>query len=160
MDIGAYEQYVQAYYQMVYRLAFSYTKNQMDAEDICQCVFLKLYTSKKIMEEEYVRSWLIRVTINECKMLFRSVWYARRSAWDDSYAEGESTEKSPAVLEAMLQLKRQERICVYLYYYEGYRMSEIAQILGKKDSTVRVCLHRARKKLAELLKEEWDDEVE
>ena len=160
MDIAVYEEYVHAYYQMVYRLAYSYTKNQMDAEDISQCVFLKLYTSGKRMGEAHVKNWLIRVTINECKMLFRSSWHSRRSAWDDSYAEIQNKNESSVILDAMMKLKRQERVCVYLYYYEGYKVSEIAALLKKKDNAIRVCLHRARKNLAELLKEEWDDEEE
>lgn len=160
MDITVYEEYVHKYYRMVYRLAYSYTKNQMDAEDISQCVFLKLYTGGKSMGEDHVKNWLIRVTMNECKMLFRSSWHSRRSAWDDSYAEISGRDEPSAILDAVLKLKRQERLCVYLYYYEGYKVSEIAALLKKKDTAIRVCLHRARKHLAELLKEEWDDELE
>ena len=50
------------------------------------------------------------------------------------------------------------RIAVYMYYYEGYTTPEIARITDRTETVVRSDLHRARGKLKEILKEEYDFE--
>ena len=60
--------------------------------------------------------------------------------------------------DAVRSLPRSQRMAVDLFYYEGYSTAEIAAILNARETTVRTWLRRARLKLKELLKEEWDDE--
>lgn len=56
------------YMDMVFRLAFHYTKSRSESDDITQEVLIKLYrTDKPFESEDHVRYWLIRVTVNECK---------------------------------------------------------------------------------------------
>lgn len=62
------------------------------------------------------------------------------------------------MLKSVMQLPDKYRIAVYMHYYEGYSTPEIAHIIGKSDTTVRSYLHRARNKLKEMLKEEYDFE--
>jgi RNA polymerase sigma-70 factor (ECF subfamily) len=52
-------------------------------------------------------------------------------------------------------LETDERTVLYMYYYEGYTLKEIAEILEKKQNTISSKLSRARKKLGEILKEEY-----
>ena len=64
----------------VFRLAYSYTKNREDADDVTQEVLLALWREEKeFSSEEHLRNWLIRVTLNRCKALFRSPWRRRES---------------------------------------------------------------------------------
>ena len=66
---------IERYRDIVFRLAFTYLRNQADADDVTQDVFVKLIRSSHDFEsDEYLRRWLIRVTINECKSLFRKPW--------------------------------------------------------------------------------------
>ena len=75
MDRMDYEKAVNTYATMVYRIAFSYTNSKYDAEDILQEVFLKLLqTSTNFSNEEHVKHWLVRVTINQGKNLHKSFW--------------------------------------------------------------------------------------
>lgn len=75
MDGRAYTDAVIAYADIVYRTALSYTKAQQDAEDVTQTVFMKLLETKgDFADEEHLRRWLIRVTVNECKNLWKSFW--------------------------------------------------------------------------------------
>ena len=63
---------IERYRDTVFRLAFTYLRNQADADDVTQDVFVKLIRSSHDFEsDEHLRRWLIRVTINECKSLFR-----------------------------------------------------------------------------------------
>ena len=74
------------YMDMVFRLAFHYTKSRSESDDITQEVLLKLYrTDKPFESEDHVRYWLIRVTVNECKRAFLSPW--KRTEAIDDYTE-------------------------------------------------------------------------
>lgn len=68
-------QAVARYQDAIFRLAYSYTKSQFDADDVTQNVLLKLYQSKQNFESEaHLKNWLMRVTVNQCKNLFRAPW--------------------------------------------------------------------------------------
>ena len=70
-----YQETVEKYSNMVYRLAYFYTNCKYDADDIFQEVFLKYLQNKKQFEnEEHKKAWLIKVTINSCKKMWLSCW--------------------------------------------------------------------------------------
>lgn len=99
MDNRQYRQIVDDYADMVYRIALNQTRRVPDAEDVMQAVFLKLYekqpawlrdgaerdsgramaveAERGVARDERLRAWLIRVTVNECKSLWRSLWRQR-----------------------------------------------------------------------------------
>jgi RNA polymerase sigma-70 factor (ECF subfamily) len=63
---------------MLIRVAFSYTKNIIDAQDIVQEVFLKLLENTPVfVSDEHEKAWLIRVTVNLCRNFFKTVWSRR-----------------------------------------------------------------------------------
>lgn len=139
----------------VFRVAFSYMKNQADADDITQTVFLKLFKCDMAFQgNEHLRNWLIRVTINECKSIFRAPW--RKVENIDDYA-GQLMMPSPRHTElfsAVMNLPEKYRVVLYLYYYEEYATEEIAELLQVPAATVRTRLARGRKKLRNILEEE------
>lgn len=138
---------------MVYRMAYAMTHCRHDADDIYQEVFLRYHRSAPVFEaEEHERAWLLKVTANCAKTLFLSPWRRRIVPLEDVYTY--ETPEETAVEEAMARLSVKYRGVVHLHYFEGYSTEEIGQILGRKPSTVRAQLTRARQKLAELLKEE------
>ncbi len=144
----------------IYRLAFSYTKNISDSDDIVQNVFVKLYHKGEILEKENkdIKKWLIRVCINECKTLLLSSWKKKISFLSEKEENIESEMPSNDVLKAVLELPKKYRIVTYLYYYEDYKIKEIAQILKISETNIQTRLARARKQLKEILKEVWDNE--
>ena len=74
MDNNEYIQSVNEYSDLIYRVALHACGNQMDAEDMVQNVFIKLFQHKKpFTSEEHKKSWLIRVTVNECHTLFGKI---------------------------------------------------------------------------------------
>ena len=147
------EQTIKKYANLIYRIALHNVKNTIDAEDIFQEVCVALITKKvPVDNEEHLKHWLIRVTINKCNGFHRSVWQNRRECLDD-YAYLEAPEQKQ-VMEELWQLPKNYRNVIYLYYYEEYTIKEIAQILGKKVNTVSSHLQRARKKLKNILIEE------
>jgi len=137
----------------VFRVSLGYVKNIQDAEDITQNVFFKLYRHKKeFTSEEAIKAWLIRLAINESKDLLKSAWFKKRSDLDESLAMPENIDLD--LYEYIKQLKPIYRAVIYLYYYDGYSTNEIANILKKPLSTVKMQLQRSRKYLKEILESE------
>lgn len=139
---------------MIYRVALHNLKNSADAEDILQEVCLVLMTKSPPENEEHLKRWLVRVTVNKCRDLSRSFWRRKRESIDDY--EHLEADKPRSIIEEIGELPEKYRNIIYLYYYEEYTVSEIAQILGMNINTVKSGLQRARKQLRELLTEEGE----
>ena len=141
------------YSNMVFRLAFARTKNNHDANDIMQEVFLRYMKNKKeFKDEDHKKAWLIKTTINCSKTLLTSAWFRKTTSLEDNIVE-ELKEKSE-VYYALLKLSKKYRTVIHLFYYEDMSIAEISSLLNIKESTIKSQLNRARNKLKEILKEE------
>lgn len=143
------------YRDMIFRIAFSFLKSQADAEDVTQEVLLHLYETERAFDgREHVKNWLVKVTYNECRRLWRRSW--RRHENIDDYAERLAFEDRAYqdLFCAVMKLDKAKRIVVVLYYLEGYQIQEIADLLQIPRGTVGTRLSRARKKLKMYLEEE------
>ena len=152
-----YEQYADD----VLRMAYFYLADRHKAEDVCQDVFVKLYTHGKNIEPGKEKAWLLRVTINCCRDLWRGAWLRRvvlgapvLDIIPDENNEIEKREEKAEMMRAVNKLPQAFRETVLLHYYEGLGISEIAQMLNLPEGTISSRLSRARKKLEVLLKEE------
>lgn len=183
VDGRQYREAVNEFGDMVYRIALNQTRLTADADDITQAVFLKLYEKPPAFlaevnssefaaasnfnrgakaNRERLKAWLIRVTVNECKSLWRTLWRRRvdlRDIRDEDMTPPPFAEPNHERLyEALGRLPEKCRIVVHLFYFEDYSTAEIAIILEIKEPTVRSRLTRARKLLREQLKEEWEND--
>ncbi len=144
----------ETYCDMVYRLAFIKTGNTADAEDILSEVFLRLVKSQnKIKGDDHLKNWLIRVTVNCSNSHFSRI--KRRGEVELTENCGFDEFKGDAVLPAVLSLPENQKIIVYMYYYEGYSVDEIATICEIPSGTVKSRLARARDKLKIKLSNEF-----
>lgn len=140
------------YMGMVYRVALNCVKAPADADDVTQNVMLRLCrTSTEFVGEEHLKSWLIRVTVNESKRLLTAPWRSRTVDLHEASALAAQTRDGRELLEAVMALPRKYRLPLYLYYYEGYSVGEVAQLLGRNPSTVQTHLARGREKLKMIL---------
>ena len=151
---------VQLYKDSVFRAAFNICRNRTDAEDICQETFLAYFKDQSEFEsEEHVRAWLLRTAINKSKSLYRRFWHRYTEPLEEAMdCSEESTESFIDVLDAVLSLPVRCRTIVHLFYFEDYKISEIAQMLSLSEGAVKSQLNRGRKLLKEKLQEEWNDE--
>ena len=150
-----YNEIVENYSDMIFRIAYQYLFNKYDAEDIVQEVFVKLLTKRVIFkDEENIKSWLIRVTINQCLDYKKSL--TKKSTVPIENMEIPFEQKEGEILEELQLLKEDERNVLYLHYYEGYKIKEIAKILKQKQNTINSKLTRARKKLKEIMEVEYE----
>lgn len=152
-----YEESIEKYSDMMLRVAFQIVKNQHDAQDVCQEVFVKLLKSKKEFEtDEYEKAWLIRVTMNTAKDYVKSFWYRNRAELSEEIAVYDN--EHLYVVEEIMRLPVKYWTPIYLYYYEGYSVREIAKILQRSENTVLTWLSRGRKKLQDGLMGGFADE--
>ena len=144
----------QRYMDTIFRVAYSYLRSQADADDVTQDVLIQLYKTETAFEsDDHLKHWLIRVTVNRCKNIFRSPW---RKVEDIADYENSLTFDAPEhreLFDAVMALDKRYRLPVLLYYYEGYSQKEIAGLLSLPEETVRTRLFRARGKLKATLTE-------
>lgn len=155
---------VTTYANLILRLSYTYLGSTHDAEDICQTVFLKVLERREpFTSSEHERAWIIRAAINLCKNLLCSA--ARRTSVGleaagetvDERAPGIEeaylrSEESRAVLEAVAALPQNYRVAVFLHYYEGCSIGQIAQLTDQSESAVAAHLSRGRTKLRGMLR--------
>lgn len=142
---------VERYADMVLRIAYQNLKNKADAEDVTQEVFVRLVQANALEDEEHVKAWLIRVAINLCKDFRKTAWFRKRTSLTTDWQP--FSEEQQNLLEELWRLPSKDCNIIYLYYYEGYSVPEIARILHKNENTLSSQLSRARKKLKCLLVE-------
>ena len=150
------ERILDEYGNTILRFAYSYLHNRSDAEDMLQETLIRYLRSAPAFESrEHEKAWLLRVTANLCK---NRISYERLRQTDqlEEALLAADREDLSFVWEAVRSLPGTCREVIHLYYYEGYSTAEIAQLLGRRASTVRSDLHRGRQKLREILREAYD----
>ena len=104
-------------------------------------------------DEEHLKAWLIRATLNRCADLHRFRLRRPVLALEElpELAAVDRTAEASELWEAVARLPEKLRTAVHLYYAEGCRAEEIARLTGVPAATVRTRLRRARIKLKDLL---------
>ncbi len=147
------DEIVDRYADMVYRIALTQMKNVHDAQDIFQEVFLRLVKNiDSIQNEEHLKSWLIRVTLNCSKTNLMSAWRKHTQPLEEEQNQivFETKEQSD-LYEYIQKLPKKYRTVLYLFYYEELSIKEICGITGQKETTVKSQLSRGRALLKEQL---------
>lgn len=138
---------IEKYANMVSRICFLYLRNKNDVEDIFQEVFLKFFlNAASFNNEEHKKAWLCRVTFNKCKDLCKSTWRKNVSSIEEMVIPYENHEQS-VLMNAVLKLPNEYKELVYLHYYEGRTIPEIAEFMQKNTNTVYSKLRRAKARL-------------
>lgn len=133
---------------MVYQICLMLLKNVPDAEDATQNVFRKVMEQDKpFRDPEHEKAWLIVTARNECRDQLKHWWRRNRESEAVLLHISSRQPEDNGLKELIWELPEQDRLVLYLYYYQGYTAQEIAELLGKNPSTVRTWLVRARKKL-------------
>jgi len=156
------------------RIAFHYLRDAADADEAVQDAFVKAYSHLSTFREELpFEVWFTRILINGC--LDRIKARTRRERWivpmpDSGTGDRDFTERTPAkgpspedqvlarerrqkLASALARLPERQRSVFMLSHYEGCTSREVSAITGLNESTVRVHLFRAIRKLRGLLTE-------
>jgi len=147
--------------QRLFLIALSFTKSTHDAQDILQNVFLKLLKySEEFTSDEHLDKWLTTVCVNESKNYIKSLFRKHQSIDDCEIVSPDIFENSMQsdLYNVVMSLPKKDRTVIHLFYYEDMSIKEISSILKSTESTVKTRLSRARKKLKEMLGDEWINE--
>ena len=125
-------------YEAMYRLAYTYVRNEEDALDI--------KNASKVQQESYIRTWLWRIVMNTAVDYIRS--RKNETELDAAGETGkEDTYQDFDTLEALKILDEREKAVVILRFFEDQKLDDIARILHENTNTVKSILYRSLKKL-------------
>jgi len=151
-DVDDIDNTINEYADLIYRTSFLILKNKADVDDIVQETFYKYMTTDLSFENEnHKRAWLLKVSQNKCKDLLRSQKvrsYITYEEIEERYATEEEVEKKD--IDEYLRIANltyKNKSVIMLYYYEGYSIEEVAEILGISVSAAEKRLQRAREKI-------------
>ena len=159
-----YEYFLDRYGQQVFVLVDRIVSCQEDAEELTQDVFLKAFQQlSSFKAESSFSTWIYRIATNlaistvrkkrnDVLRLDDSVFANLSDTQVDEALEDESEEQMERLQQAMNQLEADERALITLYYLEEKPLAEVAFILGMTEGNAKVKLHRIRKKLYVLIK--------
>ena len=137
-------------YETMYRIAYTYVKNEEDALDIVQeSAYKAIRNCEQVKKERYIKTWLCRIVINTAMDFLRKtqkefpieeLYEVNEPEITDQYEDFDMTR-------AMNTLTERERAVVILRYFEDKKLEDIAYILNANLSTVKSLLYRSLKKL-------------
>jgi RNA polymerase sigma-70 factor (ECF subfamily) len=155
-QLRLYNKYVQAMYNIVIRMH----PNPMDAEDILQDSFVKVFKNlSSFSGEATLGAWIKRIVINTCLNFLRKnkrLSFIQMETTADYPEETEEEKKASVdmatIHHAVKKLPEGCRVIFSLHLLEGYQHKEIAKILDITESTSKSQYHRARRLLRKELK--------
>ena len=146
------ENTINEYADLIYRISFLILKNKADVDDMVQETFYKYMTTDiSFKSEDHKKAWLIKVSQNKCKDLLRSQKvraYITYAEIEEKFLSDDEIEKKD--IDEYLRianLNYKNKSVIMLYYYEGYSIEEVAEILGISVSATEKRLQRAREKI-------------
>ena len=150
-DKEAFVQLIRINKQSMYKAAWVYLRNEQDIADALQNTILSCYENiQGLREVKYFKTWLIRILINKCNDILRK---GKRECSYDVISEQGDAGMSTARYEfeeLMNQLDEKYRTVLILYYAEGFKVREIAQLLEMEENTVKTRLSRGRKEVKKM----------
>ena len=149
------EAIMHTYGNMLFRLCLVTLGNASDAEDAVQETLIKyLQKAPEFEDAEHEKAWLITVATNKCKDMLR--FKSRHPVVDiDEIKEYTKDASDSGILDALMTLPDKFRVVLVLYYVEEYSIEQIARVIGKTTSAVKMRLQKGRRLLREAYRKEY-----
>jgi RNA polymerase sigma factor (sigma-70 family) len=141
--------------EQLYRIAFSYLKNEQDSLEAIQAVTVKAFTHyKKLNNLEFFKTWLIRVLINYCidELKHRKRYANINESADKVHLHEE--DNAIYVRGFIERLEHKYRQVVHLKYFEDMTFEQISRVIKKSENTVKSRLYKAQQLLKEMMEKE------
>ncbi len=172
-DQQAYAGIVNRYQNYVFTLAFRFTKNREDAEEVAQDIFVKAYRSlSDFRGASKFSTWLYTIVNTTCITFLRKKRLVTHSLDDERVFETadnqnsafradqiEQKSKTSMVNKAIALLDHNDAEIITLFYKAEQSLEEIGEILGLDPKTAKVRLHRARQRLKEKMETYFVEEI-
>ena len=152
---GNVESVLERYGDMLYRLCLIMLKNEQDAQDAVQETIIRYFLkAPPFRDGEHEKAWLLRVATNKCRDMLR--YRQRHPQTDPEFLDGAASAfPDSGILEALTTLPEKYRLVLTLYYIEEYRIEDIAGIIHRTPSAVKMRLQKGRKLLEEIYRKEY-----
>ena len=159
------EELIYTYSDYLYRIAYSYVKDEQTAEEVVQDVFFKFYkTSIQFENQAHIKTYLTRMIINRSYDYLRSWKHKKQTIFEVFHQKINGVdikaieqEEEAAIWQSILSLPVKFRETIILYYYEDLSIKEIAALLQTAESTIKSRLQRGRLHLKSSLQDtEWE----
>jgi len=150
------ERIVHTHGDMLFRLCFVMLGSEADAEDAVQETVIKYMQKSPVFENsEHEKAWLITTAKNKCLDILR--FRSRHPQADIELQRTAAVQNPPdsGILEALMALPERFRLVLTLYYVEEYRIDDIARIIGKTPSAVKMRLQKGRRLLEDKYRREY-----
>ena len=154
----SFDELYRLYATDVLRVSYYYLGSREQAEDVTQDVFVRLIVNHPDLEPGREKAWLLKVALNRCRDLWRSSWIKKVVLGHPGFEcfpapdeIGQITDRH-SLAEAVGLLKPEFKEVVLLFYYQGFTVTEISEMLQIAEGTVSSRLSRAREKLQKELK--------
>lgn len=153
-DKEAFCELINLHMRDMYRTAIAILENEEDAGDAMQDTILscweKINTLKKT---QYFKTWLTRILINHCYDILRQkAVYIELDKFEEI---SKNDEYNIELKEALKSLDERYRLPIELFYGQGYKVKEIAELTSLPPNTIKTYLSRGRKQLAKFYREEF-----
>lgn len=165
-ETALYEHFLRTYGQQVFTLVARIVSSREDAEELTQDVFLKAFNHLPSFKgNSSFSTWIYSIAYNTAVSSARKKSFDTLALDDAQLANLSDTQVDEALNDdreeqiarlerAVGRLDAEERAQIDLFYYKGKPLSEVALILGVTESNAKVKLHRIRKKIYVLMKQE------
>lgn len=155
-DDGCFDRIYEKYKVSVYSICYRYARNEADACDLTQDVFIKIYRNLcRFNERSKLFTWIYRITVNTCisfKRRERKTQYMPQlEAQRDPV--GERVGLKVAIDNALLKLPSRQRLAFVLRHHEGYTFEEVGRIMGTTTGAAKANHYHAVRKMREYLKD-------
>jgi RNA polymerase sigma factor (sigma-70 family) len=165
-DFSACRYIVDKYKSFVFNIALRILRNREDSEEVAQDSFIKAFKAIDTFRyQSKFSTWLYRITFNNAISRTRQKKFFQEEINEEitglNYmtvcADGlenlNRLDRRTILKKAIDNLNEEESLLISLYYYEENSMAEVAQITGMDENLIKVKVHRARKKLHNILLE-------
>ncbi len=149
---------VEKYSDMMYRIAYIMLGNESDAQDAVQDSLIKYITKgQHFSDENHEKAWMITVVSNICRDILRRRKRDMELNPELIQEQTESIVHSSGILEALMLIPENFRIVLTLYYVEERTITEIASIIHRTPSAVKMRLKKGRELLEKKYRKEFLD---
>jgi RNA polymerase sigma factor (sigma-70 family) len=138
---------------LVFTIILRMTNDYDASQDLTQETFIKVFMNiKKVKNADHLKPWICTIARNIVRDYFRKAKRSQTVSFEDikdlhGHSDIEITRRRIIIQDALAKLAERDRILLTLAYYQGLNLNEVAEVMKMSENNVKVCIHRARKRL-------------
>lgn len=171
-DTNSFAILVDNYKDMVFSLALKIMRNREEAEEVSQDTFIKAFRSLHSFKgDSKFSTWLYKITYNNCMDRTKRISRSYNAQTIDTVVENkiessesildsiERKERAKLIEQCLEELPEEERLILWMFYYQELNLKEIIDVTSYTQANLKVKLHRARKKLLNIVQYRLEPEM-